>query len=180
MNINFCRNWVKTPVYVSSFTGLTMFIASLLNQSFLSNVSLSIYTLCAKETSTYRRLCLHDAKNDAMWRTKCCPRICIAFREIPSEGFPLRGFSKKCAKTNCLSCFAWKLRRLFGLDSSSRNFTSRKHHTREHLFSLYFGIILASNLTKVLFPSNIILGHFMKEMRVYYYFFARTLYCART
>ncbi|KYN02563.1 Synaptobrevin, partial [Cyphomyrmex costatus] len=38
-----------------------------LNQSFLSNVFLSIYTFCAKETSTtYRRLCLHDAKNDAM------------------------------------------------------------------------------------------------------------------
>lgn len=100
-----------------------------------------------------------------MWRAKCCSADLHSFWEIPLER-SLRGFSRKCAETNCLSCFAWKLCRLFGLDPSSRNFT--EYHTREHLYS---GIIFTSSLTKVLFPGNIVFVRSMNEMRVYYFFF---------
>lgn len=78
----------------------------------------------------YKRLCLHDAKNDAMWRAKCYPWVCIAF-----EKFSWRDFSKKCAETNCLSCFAWIMSTTWSQSIFTEFF--QKHHILANVSFLF-------------------------------------------
>lgn len=131
--------------------------------------------LCAEETSTYRRLCLHDAKNGAnVVTSEMLSADLHSFWEILSARSLSRFLEEMCRNelfiVLCLKITTWSTtwpRFIFTK-------LYRQYHTREHLFSLYSAIILISNLTKVLLPSNIILGHFMNEIRVYYFFCKNT------
>jgi len=132
-----------------------------LNQSFLSNVSLSIYTLCAKETSTYRRLCLHDAKNYAMWRAKCCPRICIAFERYSRRDFS-RLLEEMCQNelfiVLCLKIYVNYLNSIHLHET-----WSKISYLRASLFSIFQN---NSHFKSYKISSDIILVHFTNKIRV--------------
>lgn len=136
MDTNFYHDWMNSLLESLWLWRCSSYYC---NRIWISRSCLMSLSVDATLFVLRKRLRTDDCVCTMRKTTQCDERnvrgFAYSFWEIPPFRRDL--FSRKCAETDCSSCFAWKLRRLLDLNSFFHVTLPKVSYTRESLFSLY-------------------------------------------